>query len=141
MPWHFYLTSALPRLLTLALPLALLAVALDPRVRLLVAPSACFIGAMSLLAHKEWRFIVYTVPTFNLAAAVGFARLCVSSCPVLRAAAQRRMQGERPYLEGPAITCSRPRDTVDDRLGGSRLLDVAHELPRRLGPTCAALAA
>ena len=29
------------------------------------------VAGMSLLKHKEWRFVVYVVPVFNVAAARG----------------------------------------------------------------------
>lgn len=91
MPWHWYATHALPKVLTVALPFVPLGGALllkdifqptsasvrHPPVRaLLLSPTAGLLGCaifhvslLSLVAHKEWRFIVYTVPVFNLLAA------------------------------------------------------------------------
>lgn len=74
-PWHYYVTSALPRLLLnpLALPLVLFA-ALHPvlsrRARHLLIPSAAFIAVYSLQPHKETRFIFYVVPPVTAAAAL-----------------------------------------------------------------------
>jgi alpha-1,6-mannosyltransferase len=48
-----------------------LGAALDIRVRALIIPPVMFIGFLSCLAHKEWRFIVYVIPLFNIAAARG----------------------------------------------------------------------
>ena len=44
-------------------------------VRGLLAPPLAFVLLISGLAHKEWRFVVYVVPVFNVAAAVGAKRL------------------------------------------------------------------
>lgn len=52
-------------------PLAVLGILFDRRARYIVCPAVVFIGLISQLDHKEWRFIVYTVPIFNIAAARG----------------------------------------------------------------------
>jgi len=54
-------------------PLALLGVTVDKRTRSIAYPAIAFIGLISQLGHKEWRFIVYMVPIFNIAAARGAA--------------------------------------------------------------------
>ncbi|KAL8850463.1 MAG: hypothetical protein Q9221_004605 [Calogaya cf. arnoldii] len=76
-PWHFYFTSALPRLLfnpltyTLCIPLAASQPALRQPVAELVLPNLAFVALYSLQPHKEWRFIIYTIAPFLTAAALG----------------------------------------------------------------------
>ncbi|KDQ08720.1 glycosyltransferase family 22 protein [Botryobasidium botryosum FD-172 SS1] len=68
-PPYEYFIIHLPKLLMVSTPLSALAFIFSRKARsLLIAPIA-FIGAMSCLGHKEWRFIVYVVPVFNVAAA------------------------------------------------------------------------
>eukprot|EP01102_Stenamoeba_stenopodia_P007552 TRINITY_DN2117_c0_g3_i3.p1 TRINITY_DN2117_c0_g3~~TRINITY_DN2117_c0_g3_i3.p1 ORF type:complete len:362 (+),score=37.61 TRINITY_DN2117_c0_g3_i3:116-1201(+) len=74
-PFHWYWTSALPRALLGALPLAVLGVFLDRRVRPVAIPVLIFIFLYSFLPHKELRFIFYALPIFNLSAAVAVSRL------------------------------------------------------------------
>lgn len=75
-PWHYYFTSALPRLFggnllvfASCLPLALLR--LGPAARTLVMPSLLFVAFYSLLPHKETRFVLYVVPPLTAAASLG----------------------------------------------------------------------
>jgi alpha-1,6-mannosyltransferase len=70
-PVYAYFKEHLPKLLLTSAPLAILGLAVDKRIRGFVLPSVVFVSALSLLAHKEWRFVVYTVPVFNVAAARG----------------------------------------------------------------------
>ena len=53
MPWHWYLTSALPRGLLAAMPLAMLGAWLERRVRSCVAVAAAVVVSFSCLGHKE----------------------------------------------------------------------------------------
>lgn len=76
-PWHFYFTSALPRLLfnpllyqicipfTLSIPI-LRHSALD-----ILIPNVLFLIVYSFQPHKEWRFIIYVIPPFLAAASAG----------------------------------------------------------------------
>ncbi len=64
-----YFTRHLPRLLLSAVQLSLLGFCIDHRIRSLLLPSIVFVALISGLGHKEWRFIVYVVPVFNVAAA------------------------------------------------------------------------
>ncbi|KAL8981171.1 MAG: hypothetical protein Q9177_005656, partial [Variospora cf. flavescens] len=76
-PWHFYLTSALPRLLfnpltyILCIPLSFTQPALRCAVADLVVPNLAFVLLYSLQPHKEWRFIIYVIPPLLTAAALG----------------------------------------------------------------------
>ncbi|KAL8677861.1 MAG: hypothetical protein Q9186_005747 [Xanthomendoza sp. 1 TL-2023] len=76
-PWHFYFTSALPRLLfnpltyLLCIPLAASQPASRRYVADLVLPNIIFVALYSLQPHKEWRFIIYIIPPFLTAAALG----------------------------------------------------------------------
>ncbi|RFU74188.1 glycosyltransferase family 22 [Trichoderma arundinaceum] len=75
-PWHYYFTSAMPRLLLNPLCFPLIGLALSQpgtsrRVQDLVIPSLAFITIYSIQPHKETRFIFYTVPPLTAAAAAG----------------------------------------------------------------------
>eukprot|EP00898_Chlorokybus_atmophyticus_P001549 jgi/Chlat1/2395/Chrsp17S02654 len=74
-PWHWYLTSALPRALLAAFPLTPVGVWIEPRVHALALPAAAFIALYSFLGHKELRFIFPALPVFNVAAAAALARI------------------------------------------------------------------
>ncbi|RDA91384.1 hypothetical protein CP533_6885, partial [Ophiocordyceps camponoti-saundersi (nom. inval.)] len=75
-PWHYYFSSALPRLLLnpLAVPLIVMALAQPGSRRQavgLVVPSLLYVALYSLQPHKEARFIFYVVPPLTAAAALG----------------------------------------------------------------------
>ncbi|KAH0422692.1 Alg9-like mannosyltransferase [Colletotrichum camelliae] len=76
-PWHFYFTSALPRLLVnplifvLLMPVALTQPGTSNVARGLVLPSLLFVTIYSIQPHKEARFIFYAVPPLTAAAALG----------------------------------------------------------------------
>ena len=66
--WHFYFTSALPRLLfnpllwQICFPFALLTPILRRPACDVLVPNLLFVGIYSFQPHKEWRFIIYVVP-------------------------------------------------------------------------------
>ncbi|KAK8650481.1 hypothetical protein V6N13_140117 [Hibiscus sabdariffa] len=72
---HWYFSSALPRSLLAAYPLFMLGVLLDRRLLPLVLPALAFVVLYSKLPHKELRFIISSVPIFNLSAAVAASRI------------------------------------------------------------------
>ncbi|CAK7267202.1 Dol-P-Man:Man(7)GlcNAc(2)-PP-Dol alpha-1,6-mannosyltransferase [Sporothrix epigloea] len=80
-PWHYYFSSALPRLLLnpfvplLCIPLALRRPATSGPASLLVWPSLLFVAVYSLQPHKEARFVLYVVPPLTAAAALGADQL------------------------------------------------------------------
>ncbi|TIB10911.1 hypothetical protein E3P89_02638 [Wallemia ichthyophaga] len=95
-PWYTYFLAHLPKLLMTGLPLSIAAllpkssflpneinqkfitihnkVASFQPVSLLF-PSINYIFILSFLGHKEWRFIIYTIPLFNALAGLGMGRL------------------------------------------------------------------
>ncbi|KAF2675020.1 hypothetical protein BT63DRAFT_450006 [Microthyrium microscopicum] len=76
-PWHFYFSNALPRLLlnpltySLLGPLALLSSVPGKRALQIAGPDLLFLSLYSILPHKEWRFIVYVVPSLTAVSAIG----------------------------------------------------------------------
>ena len=79
-PWHYYATSALPRLLLNPASLALIPLALTRRptrgpAALLTVPALAFVAVYSLQPHKEARFIMYVVPPLTATAALGASQL------------------------------------------------------------------
>ncbi|KAH8099358.1 alpha-1,6-mannosyltransferase subunit [Cristinia sonorae] len=70
-PFRAYFTTHLPKMLLSSAPLSIAGLASDARIRGLLLPAILFVLALSSLAHKEWRFVVYVVPLFNVAAARG----------------------------------------------------------------------
>ncbi|KAL2460917.1 Dol-P-Man:Man(7)GlcNAc(2)-PP-Dol alpha-1 [Abeliophyllum distichum] len=74
-PFHWYFTSALPRSLLAAYPLFMLGILLDRRVLVYIFPVLSFILLYSKLPHKELRFIISSLPIFNLLAAIAASRV------------------------------------------------------------------
>ena len=74
-PFHWYFTSALPRALLAAYPLAAASLALVPKARPIVLANLFFVGVYSILPHKELRFVLYAVPPLNVAAGAALAKL------------------------------------------------------------------
>ena len=67
----------LPKMLLGAVPLALVGLVTDVRIRFLLLPSSIFVALISCLGHKEWRFIIYIVPLVNIASCRGAVWLLV----------------------------------------------------------------
>lgn len=73
-PFHFYFTNALPRLLMnpmviiACVPQAVTSRIIGHTSRAILLPHAIFIAIYSLLPHKEWRFILYSIPAFTAVA-------------------------------------------------------------------------
>ncbi|KAL6505856.1 dolichyl-P-Man:Man(7)GlcNAc(2)-PP-dolichol alpha-1,6-mannosyltransferase [Orobanche hederae] len=73
--FHWYFTSALPRSLLVAYPLFVLGLLLDRRIMFYAIPVLSFVTLYSKLPHKELRFIISSLPIFNLSAAIAAARI------------------------------------------------------------------
>ncbi|KAJ0420069.1 Alg9-like mannosyltransferase family-domain-containing protein [Aspergillus carlsbadensis] len=75
--WHYYFTNALPRLLLnpltylIGIPISLLQPATRRISTSILIPSLIYIAIYSAQPHKEWRFIVYVIPSLTAAAALG----------------------------------------------------------------------
>ncbi|KAK9827294.1 hypothetical protein WJX81_001546 [Elliptochloris bilobata] len=76
--WHWYWTSALPRALAPALPLAVVGALLDRRAAQPVGVAAAYVMLYSYLPHKEARFLFPILPLFNIGAAVALTRIASS---------------------------------------------------------------
>ncbi|CAG7989095.1 unnamed protein product [Penicillium salamii] len=76
-PWSFYFFNALPRLIfnplcyLLAIPVALRQPATRNNALSLLIPAMAFVALYSFQPHKEWRFIIYIIPSITSAAALG----------------------------------------------------------------------
>ncbi|XP_006459540.1 hypothetical protein AGABI2DRAFT_184199 [Agaricus bisporus var. bisporus H97] len=74
-PFLDYFKIHLPKLLMTGLPLAFVGLLTDSRIIPILFPFIIYTALISNLGHKEWRFIIYTVPAFNVAAASGLRYL------------------------------------------------------------------
>ena len=74
-PPSWYFTSALPRALHAAYPLAFLGAILDRRVRPMFLVALGFVALYSNLGHKEVRFLFPVLPLWNLCAAAAMGHL------------------------------------------------------------------
>jgi alpha-1,6-mannosyltransferase len=75
-PWHYYFTSALPKLMLNPFVPALIVFALlqpgtSRAAQALTIPNLLFVAIYSAQPHKEARFIFYVVPSLTAAAALG----------------------------------------------------------------------
>ncbi|WWD17880.1 hypothetical protein CI109_102324 [Kwoniella shandongensis] len=105
MSWHYYFTNSLPKLLVGSAPLLVVGVGawlldivgvkVDGKNRNLAkgygevlktfgAGVVALIGAMSAVGHKEWRFIIYSIPILNLLAAFSASSLWSFPWPKLQ---------------------------------------------------------
>ncbi|KAG1179709.1 hypothetical protein G6F70_000591 [Rhizopus microsporus] len=80
LPFHAYFLHFLPRLLLVSYPLSIIAFVRDIRVRRMLIPVIIYISIFSIIPHKEWRFIMYTIPVFTTAAATQMNALFVQRC-------------------------------------------------------------
>eukprot|EP01138_Halocafeteria_seosinensis_P006634 gb/GECG01006782.1/.p1 GENE.gb/GECG01006782.1/~~gb/GECG01006782.1/.p1 ORF type:complete len:709 (+),score=48.80 gb/GECG01006782.1/:1-2127(+) len=93
-PWHWYITSAIPRVLLTALlffPVGLMWFRkgkmqwkLDSISTPFAVSAALFVGLYSILPHKELRFLFPSVPLFVLVCANGVAKFTMQTIPSYR---------------------------------------------------------
>lgn len=82
-PWHYYFTSAIPRIilnpfaLLALIPLALATPATSRAARSLLVPSLLFVAIYSIQPHKEARFIFYVSPPLTAVASLGASTLSI----------------------------------------------------------------
>ena len=110
-PWHWYVTSALPKSLLATLPFVPLSILKLPELSVALwnrrndastsnaslltwhnvvdtawlpylGPAIAYVALYSLLGHKEVRFLYPVMPLFHVAAAVGMARAVQSGSPL-----------------------------------------------------------
>lgn len=74
-PKLWYFSSALPRALGLALPLALIGFIVERRCRTWFVSAVSSVVLLSCIPHKELRFVFPALPLFNLCAAVACERI------------------------------------------------------------------
>lgn len=79
-PWHAYATSLVPKLLAFTSPLFALGAqqllrwkpsAVEARARFLLLTALTHVAVLSMLGHKEWRFVFYVLPALNVVSAIG----------------------------------------------------------------------
>jgi phosphatidylinositol glycan class B len=77
-PWHFYLTQGLPLVLFTHLPVTVLgleSVAWSSSSMVPVFACAFYTGCLSVLGHKEFRFLLPCLPVLMVYAGAGLARV------------------------------------------------------------------
>jgi len=140
-PWHWYLTSALPRALlsgSLFVPLALVRtpfsfsfsessspssssssrLGVDGRVVFVATPALVFVFLYSFLPHKELRFLFPVLSLFNACGAVGMVK-CWDGCVGMSRRAryrgrdrERRAEGEGEGDRFPGASRSEPSSST-----------------------------
>ena len=74
-PLWWYFSSALPKCLLLSVLFLPYALYIDRRSHVILISATTYVALYSLLPHKELRFIIYTVPLFNLVAAMALSNM------------------------------------------------------------------
>ncbi|KAG8886848.1 dolichyl-P-Man:Man(7)GlcNAc(2)-PP-dolichol alpha-1,6-mannosyltransferase [Tulasnella sp. 332] len=70
-PFRAYFTAFLPKMLHTSLPLAVFGILVDNTIGSMLLAPLFFVTCLSFIGHKEWRFVVYVAPIFNIVAARG----------------------------------------------------------------------
>ena len=74
-PLWWYFLSALPKCLLLSVLFLPYALYIERRSHVILISATTYVALYSLLPHKELRFIIYTVPLFNLVAAMALSNM------------------------------------------------------------------
>ncbi|KHO00742.1 GPI mannosyltransferase [Metarhizium album ARSEF 1941] len=104
-PWHYYLSQGIPLLCTTSLPFVLaglykpatLSTNASNALRVLSSAVFATVAALSLISHKEVRFIYPLLPILNIVAAP-VAAAFFTSPPSSKAVASRPRLRNKPYL-------------------------------------------
>jgi alpha-1,6-mannosyltransferase len=73
-PFYDYITHLLPRIIPLSFPMACISLRYA-FARPFVGLSMVHVFFLSLVPHKEWRFVMYCIPMMNIAASIGIAKI------------------------------------------------------------------
>ena len=74
-PLWWYFLSALPKCLLLPVLFLPYGLYIDRRSHVIFISATIYVALYSFLPHKELRFIIYTVPLFNLVAAMALSNM------------------------------------------------------------------
>jgi alpha-1,6-mannosyltransferase len=132
MPMHWYFTSALPRMLHIAYPMAFIGALVDTRARSMMIVAVGFVLLYSLLEHKEVRFLFPTLPLWNMSAALGIYTLCFVSKTKLFLVQGIKICCLVGLAMGCALTCLSSAASYRNYPGGTglvQLIEVARATP------------
>ena len=83
-PPSWYFTSALPKMLQFSYPLSFVGAIFSRKARAMMSVAVGYTFVMSLLAHKETRFLFPTLPLWNMSSAAGLCYIFSSNFNVRR---------------------------------------------------------
>jgi alpha-1,6-mannosyltransferase len=73
-PVHYYFTNLVPKIAPFSFPIAKMSM-VYPKSRVFSILGVAHLCFLSMIAHKEWRFVVYCIPLFGIASAIGIAKM------------------------------------------------------------------
>ena len=81
-PWHWYLTSALPKSITCSIPFIIIGLfyqrrghLIDTNLIQILTPAFIYVALFSFLPHKELRFIMPSLTLINIGGAYGMSKM------------------------------------------------------------------